>query len=190
MLPSTSPSAPSNSAAASFFPIDSAKSCTLFAFPVTWTFHRHLKLSSPNSHLVAESLLSLGQLLLCLLCFSVAVWYEWGQVVTGIHLHHTRWFYKWFESTLWKVLNESYIVKVVLELLSCLKVCSEGKVVDPWALAKVHSLQDQGWILGDAVRIQRRSKRGKCEQTGISYFDWRNANEEIWVKIRCEKEEV
>ena len=76
---------------------------------------------------------------------------------------------------------------MVLKLLSCLKVCSEGKVVDPWTLAEVHSLQDQGWILGDAVRIQMRSKRRKCEQTGISYFDWRNANEEMWVKRRCKK---
>ena len=38
MLPSTSPSAPINSAAASFLPICSAKSWTLFAFPVTWIF--------------------------------------------------------------------------------------------------------------------------------------------------------
>ena len=54
-----------------------------------------------------------------------------------------------------------------MKLLSRLKVGSEGKVVDPWALAKVHSLQDQGWILGDAVRIQMKSKRRKYDQNRI-----------------------
>ena len=164
MLPSTSPSAPISSAAASFLPICSAKSCTLFAFPVTWTSHslpvRSKSRSSPRrweppgsppaSSSPAPSF-----------CRSR----RWRRPSGRRRPPARQIIIPQMKSTSWCQLcereNGSYIVKVVLKLLGGLKVGSESKVVDPWALTKVHSLQDQGWILGDAVRIQMKSKRGK-----------------------------